>query len=585
MRDSGMGEDRTWDIGRDEATSAVRAWRTRILNILLAVLAVVALPPVVITLAQSVRESKGVPSALGFVAFYLVLVTMAVLRGLDARLRAWIALLLGYAAAILALTRGGLAGDGRVYLLALPILGLVLVGVRSGLVFSLLSLVLYGLYVLFAQLGWLANWLVTPENPLALANWVGSGTNLMMFLVPIVLLLWSFLRFQQRTLTAEQRATRELARTSDLLRERAEELEEINRLQTIRQRVLSAVAEVNRAVISIRETQTLVSQVVEAVRAQFDLYYVGLFLLDETGDGIGGRYAVLEAGTGEPGRIMREQGYRLEVGGQSMVGIACARQQVRIAQDAVREPLRFDNPLLPDTQSEIALPLVAGDRILGVLDVQSTTPAAFSDEDIAALQLVADQVAVGLENARLFERAQANLEELSRLHKTMTGEAWQQFAAARPDLSRYQVGQSEVAVETWQRLFSLARSQGHSVVARLGNEDDGQHAMAIPIKFRGVPIGVLGIHRPQQVGMWQAEDIAFGEGLADRVGLALENARLLEETQRQAWREHAIREITDQVAASFDLDTILRTTMEQLGGLVGADGGYAELGVLQENVD
>lgn len=580
-----MGEDKAWDMSHDEATSAVRTWRTRILNILLIVLAVVALPPVIITLAQSIYESKSVLGALGFVAVYLVLVAMAVLRGLDARVRAWIALLLGYAAAILALTRGGLAGDGRVYLLALPILALILVGVRSGLVLSLLSLALYGLYMLFAQLGWLANWLVTAENPVALANWLGSGANLMMFLVPIVLLLWSFLRFQERTLTAEQRATKELAQTSDLLRERAEELEEINRLQTIRQRVLAAVAEVNRAVISIRETQTLASQVVEAVRAQFDLYYVGLFLLGETGAGTGGRYAILEAGTGEPGRMMKEQGYKLEVGSQSMVGIACARQQVRIAQDAAREPLRFDNPLLPDTQSEIALPLVAGNHVLGVLDVQSTTPAAFSDEDIAALQLVADQVAVGLENARLFERAQANLEELSRLHQTMTGKAWHQFAAARPDLSHYQVGQSEVAVETWRPLFSQARSQGHSVVARLGNGDDGQHAMAIPIKFRGVPIGVLGIHRPQQAGTWQAEDIAFGEGLADRIGLALENARLLEETQRQAWREHAIRGITDQVAASFDLDTILRTAMEQLGSMVGADGGYAELGTVQEGVD
>ncbi len=111
---------------------------------------------------------------------------------------------------------------------------------------------------------------------------------------------------------------------------------------------------------------------------------------------------MLEAGTGEAGRQMKEAGHRLEVGGMSMVGAACARREARIALDVGDEAVRFDNPLLPDTRSEMALPLIAGDRVLGALDVQSTEPAAFSQEDIAVLQLVADQVAVAIANARLF---------------------------------------------------------------------------------------------------------------------------------------------------------------------------------------
>ncbi len=176
--------------------------------------------------------------------------------------------------------------------------------------------------------------------------------------------------------------------------------------------LLATVAEVGRAAASILELEPLIDRVVDLVRERFDLYYVGLFLLDETG-----RYAVLKAGTGEAGRLMKEQAYRLPVGGHSMVGTACAQRQARIALDVGEEPTRFDNPLLPKTRSEMALPLVVGERVLGALDVQSAQPAAFSEEDIAILQLVADQVAVAVDNARKFSEEAALLEATSPLYR------------------------------------------------------------------------------------------------------------------------------------------------------------------------
>jgi GAF domain-containing protein/HAMP domain-containing protein len=177
-----------------------------------------------------------------------------------------------------------------------------------------------------------------------------------------------------------------------------------------RTRQLQAEAEVGRAVSSILSPQELLQRTVDLICDHFDFYYAGMFLLDEEQ-----RFAVLRAGRGEAGRIMLERGHKLEVGGRSMIGQVCADRQARIASDVSQADMRFANPVLPDTRSEIALPLALGDRILGALTVQSTQTAAFDEQDVATLEGVADHIAIALENARLFTQTQASLAENKRL--------------------------------------------------------------------------------------------------------------------------------------------------------------------------
>jgi putative methionine-R-sulfoxide reductase with GAF domain/HAMP domain-containing protein len=191
---------------------------------------------------------------------------------------------------------------------------------------------------------------------------------------------------------------------------------------------VATAAEVGRAAASILDLETLTRQVVDLVRDGFGLYYTGLFLIPE---GEQREFAVLEAGSGEAGRRMKKAGHRLELGGMSMVGAACARREARIALDVGHEAVRFDNPLLPDTRSEMALPLIAGGRVLGALDVQSAEPAAFSQQDIAVLQLVADQVAVAIANARLFAQAQSALEAERRAYGEIGRESWARLSRAQ----------------------------------------------------------------------------------------------------------------------------------------------------------
>jgi putative methionine-R-sulfoxide reductase with GAF domain len=186
----------------------------------------------------------------------------------------------------------------------------------------------------------------------------------------------------------------ELSNMIDMLEQRvADRTRELAR----RAAQLQAAAEVSHAASSVLESEELIWQMVRLICERFDYYYVGLFLLDASG-----RWAVLQAGTGQAGREMLALKHKLEVGGNSMIGWCTAHGRARIALDIGDEAVRFDNPLLPETRSEIALPLISRGRVIGAITVQSTAPQAFSEEDFAVLQTMADQVANAIENAHLF---------------------------------------------------------------------------------------------------------------------------------------------------------------------------------------
>jgi PAS domain S-box-containing protein len=214
-----------------------------------------------------------------------------------------------------------------------------------------------------------------------------------------------------------------------------------------RGRDLQTAAEVSRVASSILDPDKLIQQVVDLVCERFDLYYAGLFLVDQDGEWTGepGRWAVLRAGIGEAGQQMIAQGHKLEIGGNSMIGACVADHQARIASDVGEEAVYFDNPFLPETHSEMALPLVARGRAIGALTVQSQRIAAFSGQDVTVLQTVADQVATAIANADLFEQTQEALREAG-LFRQLVGASGQGIGIANlegeivyvnPTLSRF----------------------------------------------------------------------------------------------------------------------------------------------------
>ncbi|RME33069.1 MAG: GAF domain-containing protein, partial [Thermoflexia bacterium] len=269
------------------------------------------------------------------------------------------------------------------------------------------------------------------------------------------------------------------------------------------------------------------------------------FLIDDAGE-----YAVLRAASSEGGRRMLARGHRLAVGRVGIVGYVAGTGRPRIALDVGKDAVFFDNPDLPLTRSEMALPLKVGERVIGVLDVQSEEPEAFTEEDVAVLQTMADQIALAIENARLLEESHRAVQELQRLYGEQARDIWARVAAARPAAYRY----TGVDVEPLPKPVPLA-----------GGEDGRR--LAVPIRLWGQTIGSIVLQRTEEQPPWSPEERQLAEEIGEQIALALENARLLEETEARAARERMLAEMTARLTRSLDLDALLDTAVRELARL------------------
>jgi GAF domain-containing protein len=231
-----------------------------------------------------------------------------------------------------------------------------------------------------------------------------------------------------------------------------------------------------------------------------------------------------------------------------MVGMAISTREARIAQDVGAEPVRFENPLLPYTRSEIALPLLVGDRILGALDVQSTKAGVFGPQEIETLQGMANQVGTALENARLFQETQRNLTEMRAIQRQYVLESWRPIS--RDEDLQYIIGDDDLPQDSPK--------------------------LEIPISLRDEIIGKISLTSETE---WTLDQQNLVEAVATQAALALENARLVEESQSSAVREHQLAEITGKIWASSTLDGILQVAVRELGQALDASEATIELKV------
>lgn len=314
----------------------------------------------------------------------------------------------------------------------------------------------------------------------------------------------------------------------------------------------------------IENVHGLMERAINLIRDRFGFYHAGIFLLDPIRE-----YAVLQAATGEAGRLLIEKGHRLKVGETGIVGYATGHGKPRITGDVTRDPNHFRNPLLPDTRSEMALPLRVGEQVIGALDVQSTEFSAFSEDDITILQTMADQLAVAIENARLLQNIQSNLAELERLYNQYERKAWEQT-------------NHQQAVRGY--LYSAAGLQPLE-----GSPEDqleqageiGTQPIIIPLTVRDVSIGSLEVW-PQEQSIL-TDDKEFLKEVGRRISQAMESARLFEESQSHAMREETINQVANQVRSSINMETVLQTTVRELGKALGAQRTFIQLGMLDHD--
>lgn len=320
---------------------------------------------------------------------------------------------------------------------------------------------------------------------------------------------------------------------------------------------LHAIATAARAIAGVQDLRTLLSDITSSVSGLFGYYHVGIFLLDEAGE-----FAVLQAANSDGGKRMLDRQHRLRLDNNSIVGYTALLKESRIALDVGTDSVYFNNPDLPETRSEMAVPLRAGRRVIGVLDVQSREPNAFSTDDIEVLEILADQIAIAIENTRLYTEARNALVESRTTFEKYIQQEWSKFGnLIRHSGFVYDGRQIQPLTDAIQR---QRLSQTGSLTI-----DKSSSNLSIPIRLRGQTIGILDVRPKKGSRQWTQDELAVVEAAAERAALALENARLVESAQRRAGRERAIGEISARVGAVSDRDLILQAAVEELGRKIG----------------
>ncbi|MBI5354269.1 MAG: GAF domain-containing protein [Chloroflexi bacterium] len=327
-----------------------------------------------------------------------------------------------------------------------------------------------------------------------------------------------------------------------------------------RNSLLRAVAEVGKGITSYRNLTELLQQTTYLIHNNFGYYHVGVFLLDDRKE-----YAVLAAANSEGGQRMLERNHQLKVGETGIVGYVTETVKARIALDVGQDAVFFNNPDLPETRSEMALPLVVGGRVFGALDVQSTEPQAFTEDDIATLQILAEQLAVAIQNANLFSETEKALEASKSIFGNISREAWGKILHTQPRINFLATPPATV------QIFNQVSEQSIGKAVETGDIIIGTDGLTIsvPIKVRGLIIGAIRLKKNEISEAWTQDETNLAISLSDQLSGALESARLYKESQQLAARESLVSNISSRIGAYSNIDSILRETVQELGQTIG----------------
>jgi GAF domain-containing protein len=319
---------------------------------------------------------------------------------------------------------------------------------------------------------------------------------------------------------------------------------------------IQAAAEFGRVAASLRSQETLLSQAVDLIREKFGFYHAGIFLLDNKGE-----YAVLRAANSPGGQRMLARQHKLRVGDPEIVGRVTSTRKPHITQDVRADANYFDNPDLPETRSEMALPLQVGETILGALDVHSTYVNAFTQEDLLAMQVVAGQLAVAIQNARLLEEQQSALEAARRAYAEISQESWHSFLEQRKSIGYVA---SPESTRTASHYLSPEMKSAMAENAYILDED----TLSLPIRIRTNTTGVMRLKKGANAP-WKAKEIEFIQDVAEQLSQTLEAARLYNDTQQRAERERLTAEIVNRIRTTNDPQSILQTALAELRQALG----------------
>jgi len=366
---------------------------------------------------------------------------------------------------------------------------------------------------------------------------------------------------------------------------------------------LEIAADISRDISGSLNLDELLVKAVTLIRERFDFYHAAIFLIDAPAE-----FAVIREATGDAGQQMKRMGHRISIGSKSIVGFVSGRGERLVVNDTSKDATYFANPLLPNTRAEAALPMKVGERILGVLDVQSDHPYAFTEDNLRSIQLLSDQLAIAVVNTELFAETQEHLSQQRLLHHitatAASGTTLEEALEGAVNGLQVTLGGDRVAIllaDRTEKLLEVMAVVGYSEdVANLkipiGTGISGSAALqrralrindvtkdsryiqispntrselAVPLIYRNELLGVINVES-EKVEAYSDDDEEMLGTLGGSLAAIIANARLLEQIREKAERDRTIYEITGKIRKSTDIQTILATTATELNKVVGA---------------
>lgn len=375
---------------------------------------------------------------------------------------------------------------------------------------------------------------------------------------------------------------------------------------------LQAATEIARDISSALNLDELLLKAINLIRDRFNFYHASIFLIDP-----GEHSAVIREATGEAGAQLKRIGHKLAVGSKSIVGFVAGKGEPLVVNDIKNDATHLPNPILPDTRAEAAIPLKIGERILGVLDVQSTIPYSFNSYDISIFQTLADQLSIAVHNSELFGEIQEHLSQHRLLHHITTSAAsgttleealnsavkglQVTLGGDRVSILLSDEERKKLVIKAWVGYSESAASMNipfssgitgwvaaHRKALRVNDiTKDARYIMvspntrselALPLIFRNDILGVLNVES-EQIGAYHENDEEMLGTLAGSLAAIIANARLVDQIRKQAERERQLNEISSKIRRSTDLHTILDTTIQELHRVTGVQKARINIGI------
>ena len=482
------------------------------------------------------------------------------MRGMSIPGRIILPSILTVAAGYIAFNRGGLYHISVSAYPVIIVLAGLLLGIRGSFVFATLASIVASI-IGYTDINGL-----NPFSPSNRTGYDDIAVAVTLFMTTAVVLRVIILRLTEsleeaRSFgVAQESANAELLQLKGELEQRVEqrtaELDASNQRNEKRAKQFETIAQVARSISTTQNFDALLSQITNLISREFGFYHVGIFLLDPRQE-----YAVLSAANSEGGQRMLERSHRLRVGETGLVGFVTSTGKARVALDTGTDAVYFDNPDLPQTRSEIALPLRTGEEIIGALDVQSDQPNAFGQEDISILSTLADQVSIAIQNVRQFEATRRALIESEALSRQFVQTGWQQFGKSQNILGIRHSGAKSTLLYRKNR-----KGKGGEPISSSREQTRARArgaSLSLPIKLRGEVIGSVDV-RSTANRRFDQDELDIVNAILERAAIAMENARLLADSQKRAAKERAIGEIAAKISARSEIEDLLKTAAQEL---------------------